>query len=104
MVVQVENPNNSNMHGPNCCPGLQLEVPKPCPRPKIYSSIEARKQYNEIQQDVYQTINNAKPKDRGSFPTILKLILGGTAISMLIIFRKSILSSAISFFKDIFKR
>ena len=96
MVVQVDNPSNKSMHTGGCCIGLQLDVPPKVTLLPTFTPTKTNKQFQELQQDVYTSINNAKPKENLKFPTILKFIICAMGLGILYVARKDILTSLVS--------
>ncbi len=100
MVEQVENPANKQMsYGQNRTPVGILAVPGKLPKKIIYSGTEAQRQYNQMQYDLYIGEKTAKKKEKHKFPTVLKILLGASGITSIIIFRKDICKIIKNFFK-----
>ena len=95
MVVQVDNPLNKSMHTGGCCTGLQLDVPPKVTLPPTFTPTKSNKQYQELQQDVYTSINKAKPKENLKFPKILKILIGAMGLGFIYLARKDILSGLV---------
>lgn len=105
MVEQVDNPVNKNMsYSQSRTPAGILNVPQSLPKKVIYSGTEAQKQYNEMQRDLYIGEKNAKEKEKHKFPKVLKILLGITGITSLILFRKNIGKMLKKLFKNPYKK
>lgn len=98
MVEQIDNPANKIMHYGNPNVGI-LNPPDKFPVVQVYSYKEGEKIYNQMQYDIYQKQQKAKPPEK-NFPTILKIGFFGIGISSLVLFRKDITK----FVKNLFKR
>ena len=103
MVVEVSNPANKHMHyGDKAVVGV-IDCPENLPNKIIYSGIEANKQYNQMERDIYEGIKKAPTMETYKFPLVLKLLLGIGTIATGIIFRKDIWKFLKKFIKNPFK-
>lgn len=109
MVVEVSNPANSNMHyGDKPAVGV-ISAPDKLPNRVLYTNVQANREYNEIQYDIYKTQKEhdrmiKKPKSKKSW----FVIIGAAAlITTAVIFRKKIgtvCSSVFGKIKNLFKK
>lgn len=99
MVVEVTNPANKPMHYGDQPVITAIAAPEKLPSRIIYSGFEARKQYEQMEADIYDGVKKAKKIEKHKFPSVLKWALGIAGIASAVIFRKNIAK----FFKKIFK-
>ncbi len=99
MVEEVTNPANKPMHYGDKPVITTVQAPNTLPKRVIYSGIEARRQYEQMEHDIYDGIRKSKKLEKKKFPAVLKWLFGGIAITAGIFFRKNITK----FVKNIFK-
>lgn len=104
MVEQVDNSVNKQInYTQNRTPVGVLPVPGHLPKKVIYSAAEAKKQYYEMQHDIYVKEQSAHPKEKHKFPKVMKILLGTTGLASIILFRKSLSKMLRKIIKNPFK-
>lgn len=99
MKVEVSNPANSSMHYGDSPVISSVNAPEKLPSRIIYSGIEARKQFEQMEVDIYNGVRKAKPIEKHKFPNVLKWALGIAGVASAVIFRKDLTK----FFRKILK-
>ena len=99
MVVEVYNTLNNPMHYGDTIPVKYLDAPDKLPKRQWYSDTEASRIYTQMETDIYDGVQNAKPIQK-KFPKVLKIIGIIAAATALIIGGKS----AIPTLKKLFKK
>ena len=103
MKVEVSNPANKAMHYGDEPVVTLVNAPAKLPSRVIYSGIEARKQYEQMEADIYDGVRKAKKIEKHKFPDVLKWTLGIAGAAFAIIFRKNLTKFVKKLFKNPFK-
>lgn len=72
-ILVQENQLNSNMHNPPYTTGV-IAAPDSHYIPQLYSHYQATKDYNKLNNDIYQSISKEKPADRKKTPVSVIVI------------------------------
>ncbi len=102
MVVENNKPlPNHNMHyGTQNLVGV-IDAPDVINKHSYYSKIDAKKMYDDIQQDTYIRLKRAPEPKKGGVPKVLKYLTGVIGFASIVLFGKSIKNGIVKFIKNL---